>query len=266
MMVLNEAHAWGVTSPALVGCALLAVILLTLFVRTERRAAAPLVDLALFRQSAFSIGNVASFMSYAALFGIFFLMPFVFVRVYQDSALAAGLRLSIVPVMLGAISPIGGVLYDRLGARIVTVSGMLLCIVGLALLFTMADGTQGSLPFVMLALAVFGVGQGLFTPPNNSAIMAAAPTNQTGEAGSLLNVTRYFGIGFGIATASSLLSWRLEVLTGLGDDTIHVAALALLSASRDVMLLLAGFATVAGAVSLVRPRHRPSDGAKEVLA
>ncbi len=265
MMVLNEVHAWGVTSPALLGCALLAVILLTLFVRTEQRAAPPLVDLALFRQSAFSIGNAASFMSYAALFGIFFLMPFVFVRVYQDSALAAGLRLSIVPVMLGVISPIGGLLYDRLGARIVTVSGMLFCVAGLVLLFTTADGTPGSLPLVMLALAAFGVGQGLFTPPNNSAIMAAAPTNQTGEAGSLLNVTRFFGIGFGIATASSLLSWRLEVLTGQGGDTIHVAGLDLLSASRDVMLLLVGFAALAGAASLIRPRQRPSDGAKEAL-
>ena len=56
-------------------------------------------------------------MSYAALFGIFFLMPFIFVRVYRDSILAAGLRLSIVPVMLGAVAPIGGALYDRLGAR-----------------------------------------------------------------------------------------------------------------------------------------------------
>jgi nitrate/nitrite transporter NarK len=264
-MVLNEVHAWGVASPALLGCALLAVILLTLFVRTEQRAVPPLVDLALFRQSAFSIGNAASFMSYAALFGIFFLMPFVFVRVYQDSALAAGLRLSIVPVMLGVIAPIGGLLYDRLGARIVTVSGMLFCVAGLVLLFTTADGTPGSLPLVMLALAAFGVGQGLFTPPNNSAIMAAAPTNQTGEAGSLLNVTRFFGIGFGIATASSLLSWRLEVLTGQGDDTIHVAGLDLLSASRDVMLLLVGFAALAGAASLIRPRQRPSDGAKEAL-
>ena len=50
MAVLNEGHAWGVTSPAHLGCALLAVILLTLFVRTERRAEAPLVDLKLFRQ------------------------------------------------------------------------------------------------------------------------------------------------------------------------------------------------------------------------
>ena len=99
------------------------MILLTLFVRTERRAEAPLIDLELFRQGTFVAGNVAGLLSYAALFGLMFLMPFMFVRVYRDSALAAGLRLSIVPVMLGVVAPIGGVLYDRFGSRIVTAAG-----------------------------------------------------------------------------------------------------------------------------------------------
>src|SRR6516165_9047338 len=106
--VLNEGYAWGATSPALLGCALLALILLTLFVRAEQRADAPLIDLTLFRQSAFSAGNVAGLMGYAALFGLFFLMPFIFVRAYRDSTFAAGLRLSIVPVMLGVVAPIAG--------------------------------------------------------------------------------------------------------------------------------------------------------------
>jgi EmrB/QacA subfamily drug resistance transporter len=108
MTGLNQVYAWGVASPAIIGCVLLAVILLTLFVRAELRAEAPLVDLKLFREDAFVTGNVAGLMSYAALFGLMFLMPFIFVRAYGDSALAAGLRLSIVPVMLGLTAPLEG--------------------------------------------------------------------------------------------------------------------------------------------------------------
>ena len=139
--MLNEGYAWGVTSPTLIGCAVLAVILLMLFVRCERRAEAPLIDFTLFRPRAFLTGNIAGLLSYAALFGLFFLMPFVFVRVYQDSIFSAGLRLSIVPVMLGLVAPVGGALYDRLGARLLTASGMLICVIGLALLFTVMNGT-----------------------------------------------------------------------------------------------------------------------------
>jgi EmrB/QacA subfamily drug resistance transporter len=256
MAVLNEGHAWGVTSPAIIGCALLGVILMTLFVRAERRAEAPLVDLNLFRQDAFVTGNIAGLMSYAALFGLMFLMPFIFVRAYGDSVLAAGLRLSIVPMMLGVTAPLGGALYDRLGARLVTAAGMLICVAGLVLLFAAMDGRPGSLLPAMFALAVFGVGQGLFISPNNSAIMDAAPPQLTGEAGGLLNVMRSLGISVGIAAASALLSWRLAILTGSGHNTLHALAPELLSAGRDVVLLLGSFAGIAGAISLVRTRSR----------
>ncbi len=250
--MLNEGYAWGATSPLLLGCAVLAVGLLALFVRAERRAETPLIDLTLFSRPAFSAGNVAGLLSYAALFGLFFLMPFVFVRVYRDSILAAGLRLTIVPVMLGMVAPIGGALYDRLGARILTTSGMLICVGAAVLLLAVMNGTPASLPFVMLALAFFGIGQGLFISPNNGAIVAAAPQSLTGEAGGLLNVMRSCGISVGVAAASSLLAWRLAVLTGSAHNTVHVAAADLLSASGDVIVLLGSFAAVAGAVSLSR--------------
>ena len=262
--VLHEGYAWGATSPALLGCALLALILLTLFVRAEQRADAPLIDLTLFRQSAFSAGNVAGLMGYAALFGLFFLMPFIFVRAYRDSTFAAGLRLSIVPVMLGMVAPIAGALYDRLGPRLLTVSGMLICVVALLLLFAVLDGAPA--PLVMLALAVFGIGQGLFISPNNSAVVAAAPASLTVEAGGLLNVMRSCGISIGVAAASSLLAWRLAVRTGSGHNTLHAETRHLLAAGRDVIVLIGSFAAMAGAISLARlPSRRPGN-AKDASA
>src|SRR5215467_8054875 len=101
--VVNEGYAWGAASPAFVGCALAAPILLMLFVRSEQRAQDPLIDLALFRKRVFAAGNIAGFMCPAALFGLLFLMPFVLVRAYGDSTFAAGLRLTVIPVMLGAV-------------------------------------------------------------------------------------------------------------------------------------------------------------------
>lgn len=250
---LNEAHVWGIGSPTLLAGVLIGAVLLFMFVRTERRAATPLLDLALFRSGAFAAGNAANLLAYAMLFGLFFLMPFVFIRVYRESALAAGFRLSIVPVMLGLTAPFSGALSDHLGARLLSTCGMLVCIGALALLYLSLDGTAGNMPAVMLALAAAGVGQGLFASPNSNSIMAAAPPHLTGEAGSLMNVMRACGMSIGIAAASALLSWRLEVLTGRNVSTM-AAGDALLSAGRDVTLLLAGFALAAGAISLLRPR------------
>jgi len=255
LAVLNEAYAWGPASPALLGLAFMAVILLTLFVRSERSAASPLISIELFRRPAFAGGTIAGLLSYAALFGLFFLMPFIFVRAYEDSIFAAGLRLCIVPVMLAIAAPIGGALYDKIGPRLPTVGGMLLCVIALSTLFSVLDASRSSLPMVMVALAIFGIGQGFFISPNNSAIVAAAPATLTGEAGGVVNVTRTLGISFGIAAASSLLAWRLAVLTGSGDNTLHANADHLITAGRGVIVLLGIFAAIAAAVSLAQSRR-----------
>ena len=250
----------GATSPALIGCVVASIVLLTLFARAERRAETPLIDFQLLRQGAFLIGNLANFLSYAALFGLFFLVPFVLVRGYQDTALAAGLRLSIVPVMLGLLAPLGGALYDRFGARVVTASGMVVCVAGLGVLHVFLDGSAANMPMVMLALAIFGVGQGLFISPNSGAIMATAPEELTGEAGSLLNMARYLGMSAGIASASALLAMRLGAATGLQGSTIDASAQTLVAAGRDVILLLGCFVALAGLLSLMRTVPRKAGG------
>jgi EmrB/QacA subfamily drug resistance transporter len=250
--VLNESHAWGVTSPAFIACVAAAIILLALFVRAERRAETPLIDFSLLRQRPFLVGNLANFLSYAMLFGVFFLIPFVLVRVYQDSEWLAGVRLSIVPVMLGLLAPIGGALYDRFGARMVTVSGMAICVAALGVLHVFLDGRTEDMPLVMLGLALFGVGQGLFVSPNSSAIMATAPEELTGEAGSLLNVVRYLGISTGIAGTSTLLAVSIAAEAGAAAVTVNASGQVLVDAGRDVILMLGALGLVGGALSLMR--------------
>ncbi|MFO1082129.1 MAG: DHA2 family efflux MFS transporter permease subunit [Reyranellaceae bacterium] len=264
--LLNQGYDWGLRSPLFLACLALAVVFLGLFVRVERRAAAPLVDLALLRAGAFVTGNLANFLSYAMLFGVFFLIPFELVRVYHDSGFRAGLRLSLVPVMLGLLAPLGGVLFDRVGPRLATGGGMLLCLGGLALLYLFLDGTPGHLTWVMAGLALFGAGQGLFVSPNTSAIMATAPPALTGEAGSLLNVVRFLGISGGIASASTVLALALSLLYGDRAGTLGASADSLVGAGRLVLLMLGGFGVLAGLLSLLRsvPRGAVREGPVEI--
>jgi nitrate/nitrite transporter NarK len=249
---INQAHVWGVMSPGVLGCLLAGIVLLLLFVARERRAPAPLIDLSLFRQGAFAAGNAANVLSYAMLFGLFLLMPFIFIRVYEDTALVAGFRLSVVPVMLGLAAPFSGALSDRVDVRLLTGAGMLICVVALGVLYVTLDGTVARLPAVMLALAAVGIGQGLFASPNNNSIMAAAPDSLTGEAGSVMNVMRACGMSIGIAAASAVLSWRIEMLTGRSGSTVDVADDLLAAAGRDVTLMLTAFAVLAGLISIAR--------------
>ena len=252
LIVLSEGHAWRLTSPVVISSASVAVVLLALFIWQEHKAPAPLIDPHLFHIPAFSGGALAVVLSYALLYAMFFLMSFGFVRGYHDAPLAAGLRLAIIPVALGAVAPFSGALYERLGARTLTVAGMLVCLAAMVLLSKALTDRSAHITGVMIALAMFGVGLGTFIAPNNSSTMSAAPAARSGEAGGLLNLTRVTGTSVGVATASSVLSWRLAVLTGIDGRTLGVSAYLLREAVNDVLWVLAVFAVIAGAASLLR--------------
>jgi EmrB/QacA subfamily drug resistance transporter len=255
-LVLSESHAWGWTSPWMIGATLAAMLLLAAFVWREQRAKAPLLDLLLFRDAVFTCGIVAVVLSYALLYGMFFLMSFGFVRGYLDQPLVAGLRLAIIPVAIGLVAPLSGALFDRVGPRILTVGGMAICLTGLGLLWSCLAAVPAEPTMVMLALAIYGVGLGAFIAPNNNATMNAAPADRTGQAGGLLNLMRVFGTSVGIAVGASMLSWRIDVLAGADDRTTGLSPDALLRAVTEALPALAAFAAVAGAASLVRSRRR----------
>jgi MFS family permease len=140
---------------------------------------------------------------------------------------------------------------DRGGARLPTVLGMLLSAVALAALALVSAG--GDVKLIVLLLALLGVGMGLFTPPNNSAIMGSAPANRLGVAGGILNMTRSIGTSLGVALTGALLGILLSAQTGEHvEGTLNVDPAALQVAVQITLLFLAALALVAGVLSGVR--------------
>jgi sugar phosphate permease len=213
-------------------------------------APAPLLHPDLFRFSAFRYGALAVFLSYALLYGMFLLMSFALVRGYAEPVVTAGLRLAIIPITLGVVAPISGALNERLGPRILTALGMVFCVVSVIVLCLVLR-LANSLPIVMVMLALFGVGLGLFIAPNNDTTVHAVPSDRSGQAGAIVNLMRILGTATGVSASSTVLSWRLEVIGHPGERT-SVPASHLIAAVGDALLLLAVFGVLAGVASVVR--------------
>ena len=260
LIALSEAPSWGLGSPLFIGCALAGTALIVVFVLHQRRAKPPLIDLTLFKSHAFSAGNLAGLISYGLLFGVFLLVPFALEGGYHDAPFAAGLRLATIPIALGIIAPFAGALSDKLGPRWLTAIGMAVAALSLVGLAFALDGAPGSLVAVTALLAIFGLGQGLFTSPNNSAIMGAAPLHRLGAAGGVLNVTRTLGTSLGVAVASSLLSWAIASY-GHFRDTLDAPRAVLLAGIHDVLFVFAALALIAAGISMLRGREEALDEA-----
>jgi EmrB/QacA subfamily drug resistance transporter len=250
LLALTYGNAWGWTSPRLLGLAALAVTLFLAFLLVERRAPAPLVDLGLFRDRVFGTGIVAGLLSYAVLFGSLFLLPFYFQRFLGLAPAGAGLALTPIPLALGIVAPLAGALTDRVGSRLPTVAGMVLTTAALLALAAAPGGAvAGALPW----LAVLGLGLGLFTPPNNSAVMGSAPPHRLGVAGGVLNMTRSLGTSAGVAATGAVFAIRLATRTGQHvESTVGLDPALLLPAFRETLLFLAALAALAAIVAAVR--------------
>ena len=261
LMPIAEWRAWGPSAP-LIACVAAGPILLGLFIWREGAAPAPLIDLRLFRSAAFSAGCVGVLVSYAMLYGMFFAMPFALIRGYHDGALAAGLRLTIIPVALGLVAPFAGAWSDK-RPRLVMAGGMAVCLASALALTRLLTGAPAGLIGIMAALACYGAGLGLYVAPNNSATIGAAPADKSGVAVGLLNLLRVFGAAVGLAAASTVLGWGLHAAIGVGARTANAPQAALLSAVGGVLAMLAAFGAIGAAAALVRSQPKRAAGNPE---
>jgi EmrB/QacA subfamily drug resistance transporter len=253
VLALNQVSAWGPTSPALLGSVGAAIVLIFLFLRQERASRSPLIDLPLLEEPAFLAGALACALSYAMLYGMFFLASFALVRGYEESAIAAGLKLAIIPISIGVVAPFAGGLADRMGARLLSVAGMAMCFVSLLALTAIVMQPVANLWIGFLGLVGFGAGLGLFIAPNNHATINAAPANLAGVAGATLNLTRILGTVAGVASASAMLSWQLQVARGTTERKLAtLSPHHFVEAVAGGLIMLAVFAVIAGAISLIR--------------
>jgi EmrB/QacA subfamily drug resistance transporter len=194
-VAVSFGNSSGWTSPVILGLFVVGTALVVAFVHREGRCPEPMLDLGLFRSSRFSAGIASGMLSYLVMFGVLFLVPFYLERGLRFGSGRAGLELMVMPLALGVTAPVAGRLADRLGARQLTVGGMVTVSAGLAVLGVLRPST----PVFLLLLVVVGVGLGLFTPPNNAAIMGSVLPDQSGLASGVLNMTRGMGTALGLA-------------------------------------------------------------------
>jgi len=205
------------------------------------------------------VGTLRLRCAYAMLYAMFFVMSFALVRGYNDPPFAAGLRLTIIPIVLGLIAPFSSAASDK-HPRLVMLTGAAFAAGAALALIEVLSGSPDSLPGVMILLAGFGAGLGLYITPGNSTTMAAAPAAQSAEAGGLLNLLRVLGSGIGIASASLVLAFRLATAVGVPFRTTGAPSALLFAAVRDTLVMLAAFSTLAAIMVVIR--NLPTKGNK----
>ena len=184
----------------------LALITGALFIVQERKTTEPMLELGLFCSPAFTAGNIAALFHFMTQYIIVFVTPFYLQQQLGFAPSRVGITMTAFPLTVLLIATLSGALSDKIGNRLLSSAGAILCALGaLSLSFMGPDFLPSD---VVWRLSLFGLGTGMFQPPNNSAIMGAVPKIRLGIAGSVLGTTRSVGMVIGIAIGSAVLATR----------------------------------------------------------
>ncbi|EYF05181.1 Hypothetical protein CAP_3546 [Chondromyces apiculatus DSM 436] len=258
----------GWRSPLLLSLIGGAVLLLVLLVLHERRHPAPLIDLSLFQNRVFTSAALSLVLSFFAMFAGQILMPFYLEQLRGFSVQTSGLLITPLPITLALVAPLSGSLADRFGSRWLTVVGLSTACLGLVL--TGHLNAQTPVPLVVATLMVTAAGQALFQPPNNSALLGAAPKDKQGVASGLLATGRVVGQSLSVALAGAVFpslggaaaGHELEKLRDAGASAAQMAPLEATfeGAFKTTFMVCAAIASVGVAATLVRGRGEQRTG------
>jgi len=240
LLAITLGQTLGYADMRVLGFFTVGVVFIPIFIAAERRAAYPMIDLALFGNRLFNINLITAFLSFIGNSGITILLPFLFEGIMGYNPIRVGLLMAVVPISMGVSAPLAGSLSDRYGTRPLTVIGCALMLAGYLIISGVSQ--QDTLLISVLRFLPLGLGLGIFTAPNNSAIMGEAPPSQLGVASGLMGIMQILGQITGIAVLGTLWSARVTRYAGslpaAGPSAASPAAQ--IAGIRDSVLVAAG--------------------------
>lgn len=253
LLGINNGEDWGWTSFLVLLSLFLGLALLAAFVLIQRRTRHPMIDLSLFRNRPFLIGNLSGWLSFVAMFANNMLLPFYLQQILKYTPTQIGLLLTAFPVMMAIAAPISGHASDKYGPLALTTGGLALTALGLFYYSTLTPSAH--FYQVIPGALLMGLGSGMFQSPNNSSVMSSVPPPKLGIAGGINSLVRNVGMVTGIALSVSLF----EAWGGVAKPKPDQIAV-FMSAYHSVMLVAMAIALAGAVISLNRKSYAKAEG------
>jgi EmrB/QacA subfamily drug resistance transporter len=191
-------------APMIAGVLVLAGFLLWEYLLGKRPHGQPLVDLTLFRSGSFTWGVILAGTAGLAMIGVLFTLPQYFQGIRGTDAMGSGIRL--IPIIAGLV--VGAVPADRvarlIGAKLTVAIGFAL--LGAGMLIGSTTSLASSDGFLILWLAIVGLGLGLTFSTSASAALSEISQERSGVASAVMQALQKTGGPLGTAILGSVLS------------------------------------------------------------
>jgi EmrB/QacA subfamily drug resistance transporter len=202
---LQQASVWGWTSTATIGCILIGLAAIALFVRVELHTEHPLMQVRIFSNGAFTTDALILF-----LISIAFVPMFLFASMYSQisrgfTASQAGLYIGIYFLGFIAAAQYGGRMLDKAGARLPVLIGCAVATIGFVLWAQSMTDLSGGDYSQWWRMVIAGAGMGLVLGPISTDALNRAPSTSYGEVTGITQTSRNIGASVGIAVLGTIM-------------------------------------------------------------
>jgi len=246
---------YGWNHPLVLSLLISGGVLLLIFLWWESRVPEPMLRLQLFQIRPYSAAVLAALCGFIALGANLYIIPFFLQQLLGYPPEQAGLILLAGPLTLSIVAPVGGFLSDKIGARWIASSGLLIASAGyFAFSYLQADWTWHD---VVWRSAVVSLGFGLFQSPNSSSALNSAPLSDRGIASSMIAFMRNLGFVAGISLAAAIW-YSLRNQYAVSRSVSPESVVAQVSGMHYAYLVMSGLVLLGALISLSRGKTQAS--------
>lgn len=195
-------HAWLTWKVA--GFIILGLVVLGLFIRYQTSSKAPLLNFRVFKYPTFALTTSISFFVVMGLFGGMLLLPIFLQTVRGFSPLESGLVLLPGALVTAILSPVTGILFDRFGAKYLSLVGLVIMAVA-TFMFTSLDEST-TLTYIIIIQTIRSAGMAMVMMPLQTAALNSLPLNLASHGSAMFNTMRQVAGSIGTAALITIMS------------------------------------------------------------
>ncbi len=202
-LFITRGADWGWTSAITLGCAVVAIIGIIVFVKVERNNDIALIDFSLFKNKPYAGATYSNFLLNAVAGTLVVANTYVQVgrgfTAFQSGMLSIGYLIAVL-----AMIRVGEKLLQKAGAKSPMIWGAVITTVGVALMgLTFLPGFTYTV-VVFIGFALFGLGLGIYATPSTDTSVSNAPSDKVGAAAGVYKMASSLGGAFGVAISAAV--------------------------------------------------------------
>ncbi|GFZ77537.1 MFS transporter [Paenibacillus marchantiophytorum] len=255
LFAFSEAGSAGWLSVKVLGTMLVGIVSLILFVWRELTVKEPMIDLRVFTYNIFTLTTIVSSIINMAMFAAMILLPIYLQNIRGFTPLASGLLLLPGAILMGVMQPIAGMIFDRIGVRLLAIVGLLITTATTWEFSQLTADTTYNHILLLYCLRMFGMSfmmmtimtEGMNQLPRHLHSHGTAMSNTlrqvAGSLGTALLVTVMssradFHLGNKSSTFTSTNPFTLSELSRLGNGIAAMAHIPVAAGTKLVSTLL----------------------------